>query len=256
MGDHSWGAPGSKFSFGFLMQNISANGIYYLDNAAFPRLFTALFFIGLFGFRKLLKWKLLILTWFLMFWGLFLFFYAGSYGYGADDRFSLLSFMPLSIIAGMGGGWIRDKVRARGSNDVVTGLIILTMLFSFLKFFPFVCREGQEAWGARYDHQYAKMFITMVPERSLILSQNPTMFLLWGRNAIQTYAGVKNPGLIKVLIKKYDGHVYFHYNYWCNTQNERNLKLCRDIREIYRLKEIVTAKEQDYEYGLYQMSLR
>jgi len=258
---HSWGAEGSKFSLEFLRNNLYANGIYYLNDRHFPVIITVLAALGLFCSRKLFKWRLLIICWFILFWGIFLFFYAGSYRYGADVRFALVSFMPLSILAGMGGGWIRDKLDAgvSGENNhrkvLVSCLVVFLMLFAFMKFVPLISRVCQEAWGSRYDHKYAEEFIGKIPERSIVLTQNPTMLLLWNQNAIQTYAGINNPGLIKDLLKRYQGHVYFHYNYWCNTKNKRNVRLCQSIRDKYDLEEVAKAKEQDYEYGLYRLSI-
>lgn len=258
----SWGAEGSKFSLEFLKNNLHVNGMYYLNNQHFPVLITAMAVLGLFCSRTFLKWKLLIFCWFLLFWGIFLFFYAGSYRYGADVRFALVSFMPLSIMAGMGGGWIKDKLNtvfSKGNNDqrvFVSCAVVLLILFAFIKFMPLIRRVGQEAWGARYDHKYAKEFIKKVPERSIILTQNPTMLLLWNQNAIQTYAGINNIELIKDLMERYQGHVYFHRNYWCNTKNKRNKRLCQNIKDKYHLKEIAKAKEQDYEYGLYQIKFK
>ena len=254
----SWGAKGTKFSIDFFWDNLNTNGLYYLNNEQFPILLTLLCFMGLLFARHTLKWKLLIFSWFLLFWGIFLFFYAGSYHYGADVRFSLVSFIPLAILAGMGAGFIRELIKGVGCRIREPGscLIILVLIFSFLQFLPLVRRVGQEAWGARYDHKYAKEFIKKIPERSIVLTHNPTMLLLWNQNAIQTYAGINNPRLIENLMKKYDGHVYFHYNYWCNTKTERNRRLCRVIKEKYRLKEIAKANERDYEYALYQMSLK
>jgi 4-amino-4-deoxy-L-arabinose transferase-like glycosyltransferase len=280
---HSWGAEGNKFSLEFLGHNLSTNGLYYLNDRHFPVLTTILAVLGLSCSRGFIKWRLLLLIWFLLFWGVFLFFYAGSYQYGADVRFAVVSFMPLAILAGMGGGWIRDRLEAgywmrdTGHNRAETGsgakdqpdysrqksgsmglastLVVLLMAFAVLKFMPLVSRVGQEAWGSRYDHKYAKEFIKKIPERSIVLTQNPTMLLLWNQNAIQTYAGINNPDLIKDLIKRYQGHVYFHYNYWCNTQNKRNRRLCQGIKDKYHLEEVARAKEQNYEYGLYRLSI-
>jgi len=273
---HSWGAEGSKFSLGFLGHNLSTNGLYYLNDRHFPLLLTLLAGLGLFCTRDLIRWRLLLLLWFLLFWGIFLFFYAGSYHYGADVRFALVSFMPLAILAGMGGGWIRDRLdagrrpaqtpsedtdmperkeRTSGRKGLASALVLLLIAFAFLKFIPLVSRVGQEAWGSRYDHTYAREFIKKIPERSIVLTQNPTMLLLWNQNAIQTYAGINNPELIRDLIKRYQGHVYFHYNYWCNTQNKRNRRLCQGMRDRYHLQEVAKAKEQNYEYGLYKLSI-
>ena len=263
---HSWGAPGSKFSLEFLTHNLDTNGIYYLNNKLFPLFITVLALVGLCCSQKGKQWQWLIFFWFLPFWGIFLFFYAGSYTYGADVRFALLSFMPLAILAGMGGGWIVNKLvkagpangmgstETAGKKMLVSGLMALILTFSFLQFMPLVRRVGQEAWGSRYDHQYAKMFVEMLPERSIVLTQNPTMLLLWQQNAIQTYAGINNPDLIKTLLTKYQGNVYFHYNYWCNTQNKRNIRLCQSIRDQYDLEKTAEATEQNFVYGLYKIT--
>ena len=254
---HSWGAQGSKFSFEFLLHNLDTNGMYYFNNKSFPLLITLLALVGLL-FARNGQWQWLIFFWFLPFWGIFLFFYAGSYHYGADVRFALLSFMPMAVLAGMGGGWIGEKVKdvewAAGKQRLVSGFIILVLAFSFLKFMPLVRRVGQEAWGSRYDHHYAKMFLDMLPERSIVLTQNPTMLLLWQQNAIQTYAGINNPDIMKNLFEKYPGHVYFHYNYWCNTMSKQNQNLCQAIKDKYDLTEVATATEQNHEYGLYRIS--
>ncbi|MFH1351671.1 MAG: glycosyltransferase family 39 protein [Pseudomonadota bacterium] len=272
MGGESWGAEGDKFSPAFFWNNLHANGTYYLNNKQFPMLLTVLAIVGFLFSRHSMRWKGLILAWFLLFWGVFLFFYAGSYKYGADVRFALTSFMPLAILAGMGAGCIRDWIQDAISRTKdagakipsaissfrfpVSSLLILLILFSFMQFLPLIRQEGQEAWGARYDHKHAREFIKKIPRRSIVLTHIPTMFLLWKQSAIQTYAGINHPDLIEYLVKKYDGHVYFHYNYWCNTKTDRNTRLCQAIKERYMLKEIARAHEQDNEYALYQMGLK
>jgi hypothetical protein len=196
-------------------------------------------------------------AWFLLFWGIFLFFYAGSYKYGADMRFALVSFMPLAVLAGAGAERLKQWIKEGGYLKPAPGAVIaLIILFSWLQFLPYVRTVGQEAWGARFDHQYAKEFIKEIPERSIVLTHNPTMFNLWGRNAIQMYAGINNPDVIRHLMVKYQGEVYYHQNYWCNTQSDVNRRLCQGIAERYNLTEVVSAREQDYEYGLYKMTLK
>jgi 4-amino-4-deoxy-L-arabinose transferase-like glycosyltransferase len=253
--DHSWGAEGAKFSLQFFSDNLRVNGPYYFNNREFPALFTLLALIGLFNTRLALSRRLLLLLWFNLFWGIFLFFYAGSYHYGADVRFALLSFMPLAVLAGYGGDMLRHVIAHRLSAlDIPSAAsVILLIIAAFTQFLPLIRQEGQEAWGARYDHDHAREFIQHIPRRSIVLTHNPTMFLLWGQNAIQTYAGRDKPDLIRHLMEKYNGNVYFHDNYWCNTHTERNQKLCGYIRRHYGLEKIVSAREQEYEYGLYRI---
>jgi hypothetical protein len=269
---HSWGADGVKFSLFFFAKNLATNGSYYLDNGAFPVLFTLLAVIGFVagsgtqgrdarssGFGAVM----LMLLWFVLFWGIFLFFYAGSYRYGADVRFALLSFMPLAVLAGIGGEAILRKIgtapnfanfEGTSPHLPVAALLVLVLVFSWLKFIPLIRLVGQEAWGARYDHNHAREFIKRIPNRSIVLTHVPTMFLLWGQNAIQTYAGINNPDIIRDLMTRYNGHVYFHQSYWCSTLNDSNRILCEGIRTRYNLEPVVTAREQSNEYGLYRMT--
>ncbi len=255
---HSWGAEGSKFALSFFSNNFSVNGLFYVNNIEFPAVFTILAFSGLLFSRDSIKHKACFLTWFLLFFAIFLFFYAGSYHYGADVRFSLLTFLPLAVLAGTGAEAVRSRLESLIPSPQSTGtfLMVFLILFSAIRFFNIAHREGQEAWGARYDHKYAKEFILNIPKRSIVLSQNPAMFLLWGQNAIQAYSGLEQPELIKQLIDKYQGNVYFHHNYWCNTKSIRNIRLCEAIREKYTLTEVATAREQDHKYGLYRISLK
>ena len=95
---HSWGAEESKFALSFFSNNFSVNGLFYVNNREFPSVFTILAFSGLLFSRESIKYKACLLTWFLLFFGIFLFFYAGSYHYGADVRFSLLTFLPLAVL--------------------------------------------------------------------------------------------------------------------------------------------------------------
>ncbi len=189
--------------------------------------------------------------------GTFLFFYAGSYKYGADVRFALLSFLPLAVLAGMGGERIRSWIGRAGSvrvNGKTAGvLIVLVLMFTWMPYLPLVRAVGQEAWGARYDHHYAREFIKKIPPRSIVLSHNATMFLVWGQNAIQAYAGIRNPEIVRNLMETYQGRVYFHYGYWCNIPTDGNRQLCEDVMARYNMEEIASASEQTYRYGLYKM---
>ena len=249
---NAWGAEGDTFSLAFAGKNFATNGLYYLNNRHFPVLFTALAAVGLLPLGEAGRWRLMTAIWFLLFWGIFLLFYAGSYEYGADVRFAVVSFMPLSVLAGLGAGSIRNAIPRRSGG----ALIVMVVLAVWINFLPMIRTEGQEAWGARYDHYYARTFLEKVPRRSVILTHIPTMFLLWQQSAIQTYAGINNPDVIQFLMTKYGGEVYFHYNYWCNTATEKNQKLCQMIRERYDLEEVAIAKEQNYTYGLYKIRFK
>jgi len=126
---HSWGAGDAKFSLDYFGNNIAVNGLYYLNNKAFPALVTIFAVLGLFFATYCGKWRIILFFWFLVFWGIFLFFYAGSYQYGADVRFAVLSFAPLAILAALGMDWIKNKLQPLLTGTNVT-IILVTIPFS------------------------------------------------------------------------------------------------------------------------------
>ncbi|MBF0428798.1 MAG: hypothetical protein HQL94_07735, partial [Magnetococcales bacterium] len=100
--NHPWGSTGTPFSMEYFQTNLAVNGMHYLDNKEFPLLFSLLAICGVIWPGSHHRERALLALWFLLFWGVFLFFYAGSYHYGADMRFSLLSALPLALLAGLG----------------------------------------------------------------------------------------------------------------------------------------------------------
>jgi hypothetical protein len=260
--DMGWGSSGPKFSLDYFKGNIKANGLFYLKNVRFPVLFTMLFTLGLFLGRSreevgeyafFLKEKLVILLWFLLFWGIFIFFYAGSYNYGADVRFSLLSAIPIAVIAGNGTESLINLFNRR--YNISAGRIILPILivFSFLSFMPFVRALTQEAWGARADHRFAREMAEVVPDDGVILTHNPNMFLLWGKNAAQASLATEHPSSFKRFFYRYKGGVYLHYNFWCNVPDKLQNSFCTNILERYDCTPVMSFNEQNYNYELYKV---
>ena len=257
-----WGSSGPKFSFDFFKGNIKANGLFYLKNVRFPVLFTMLFTLGLLlgrnreeggGYTFFLKEKLVIFLWFLLFWGIFIFFYAGSYNYGADVRFSLLSAIPIALIAGNGTESLHNLLNRR--FKITEGAVILPLLivFSFLPFIPFVRALTQEAWGARADHRFARQMAEAVPDDGIVLTHNPNMFLLWGKNAAQASLATEHPSYFKRFFYRYKGGVYLHYNFWCNVPDKLQNSFCTNILERYDCTPVMSFDEQNYTYELYKV---
>jgi hypothetical protein len=250
-----WGADGAKFSLDFFRNNFMVNSWYYLNNEAFPVLVTIFSILGLIFAKYSGKWKTIVFVWFLIFWGIFLFFYAGSYRYGADVRFALLSFAPLAILAGMGAEWIRNKLQPLTSGTNATIILVLILLVVWIKFLPLIRLVGQEAWGARADHALTREFVKKIPDKSIVLTHIPTMLLLWQQSAISIEAS-NDEALMRSLINNYDGNVYFHYNYWCGTTPDAQSKICRDIKQKYDLKEIVSESVTGRLFGLYRIRIK
>jgi hypothetical protein len=260
--DAGWGSSGPKFSTEYFKGNFKVNALFYLKNIRFPLLFTVLFGLGIVlkagkGDRVPttfhLRAKLVLLSWFLLFWGIFIFFYAGSYNYGADVRFSLLSAMPLALLAGYGAVSLEYVFRHRLKFTYLSYVLPVIIAFSFLPFLPFVRAITQEAWGARADHRFAKEMANVLPDDAVVLTHNPNMFLLWGKNAAQASLPTEQKNAFKRFFYRYKGGIYFHYNFWCNVPDKLQNSFCTNILERYDCTPVLSFKEQNYTFELYKV---
>ena len=266
----AWGASdGVKFGLHYLKDNVSVNSLFYFRNVRFPLLFSLFFLMGIVcpGSNKpnnglprgklsvflFIKEKTILIGWFMAFWGIFLFFYAGSYNYGTDVRFSLMSYFPLAILAGYGMasicGWFENWFDITWLDKGLVALVIV----SFLPFMPYIRAETQEAWGARVGHQFAKEIVDILPAHSLVLTHNPNMFLVWGKDAAQTATALYGKEYMDSLFNRYRGGVYFHYNYWCNIDDLEQKAFCQTVLDLYPVNEIKSYQELNYKFGLYRM---
>ncbi len=252
-----WGTTGAKISFDYFVHNFSVNFLFYFDNLKFPLLFTILFIISLFS-KTYIKEKFLLLIWFLCFWGIFLFFYAGSYGYGADVRYSLISYIPLTVLAGFGIHRLQTLFRFNEKNNIyINSIIAVIIIISFFKFLPQVRAETQEAWGARADHLYAEKFAEILPEKSIVLTHNPNMFHIWGKNAAQISLLTDEKSYVEqILFNQYKDGVYLHWNYWCNADDSLQNSFCENGLSNYDSELISEYFEQDFRYALYRLSIK
>jgi hypothetical protein len=260
--DVGWGSSGPKFSFDFFKGNFKVNALFYLKNIRFPAFFTILFVLGIAlkqGKKEgeagafIWKEKLVVLLWFLLFWGIFILFYAGSYNYGADVRFCLLSSIPIAILAGNGAASLERILSQRFKLKYINYIMAVIIIFSFLPFLPFVRAITQEAWGARADHKFAKEMAKALPDDSVILTHNPNMFLFWGKSAAQASLVTEQRSYFNRFFYRYKGGIYFHYNFWCNVPDKLQNSFCKNILEKFDCERIMSFKEKNYKYELYKI---
>ncbi|MDY6837299.1 MAG: glycosyltransferase family 39 protein [Thermodesulfobacteriota bacterium] len=251
----SWGSSGLRMSLAYLFNNFRVNSLFYINNVKFPFLYTLLLGVGLL-LKGTVRKKLFLVTWLFLFWGIFLFFYAGSYEFGQDVRFSLVSYMPLSVLAGLGIFRLERLLEPKGLTKTFRIVVVAVLCLSFTSFLPHVRTIGEEACQARADHKYAREMAKLLPEDSMVLTHNPNMFLLWGKNAAQASIATHNAPLIEHFFKRYTGGVYFHFNYWCNTDNARERAFCQNILDKYGHEAVANYEEGGYTFALYRLKGR
>jgi hypothetical protein len=251
----NWGSPGPRMGFSYFWANLRVNSLFYFSNVRFPLLSTLLMGYGIL-LRGNLKAKTILTAWFFLFWGVFLFFYAGSFEFGQDVRFSLVSYMPLSLLAGLGLYRLERALEPKGLDRSLRIAVIAAICLSFTGFMPLVRTVGEEACQARADHKYARQMAELLPDESMVLTHNPNMFLLWGKNAAQAAIATHNEPLMEHFFRQYTGGVYFHYNYWCNTTDPRERAFCRNILDHHDHTALVEYTERGYTFALYRLNRR
>ena len=225
-----------------------------LGDERFPFIYTGLALLGLAGRDWLAERTALVVYW-LAFFGIDLLFYAGSYNYGADVRYSLLTYPPLAVLGGLGAARLSTALGrvlpgAGGRQAVTAGL-----LFQFLWYVPVVRATTEEAWAARADVRFAAAFAAELPPTSYVLTHNPAMFHVWGINAGQMSLATVNPPQIDYLGMRYPGGVYVHWNYWCNAADPTQQKYCHAALGIVPSTLSREYRERDYRFAFYRLSL-
>jgi len=257
-----WGTTGPRFSFRYIQTNLPVNGWFYLYDERFPVAFTLLAIAGLISIRQRREgWSMAM--YFLLFFAVGLVFYAGSYNYGADVRYSLMTYPPLAVLGGLGAAWLA-RVSAQiaprlgapfATRGIARALIVTLVLFQFLWYAPVVRATTEEAWAARADVRFAQSFAREIPRNSYVLTHNPSMFHLWGVSAGQISLVTSNPAYMRFLAQHYSGGLYLHWNFWCNAQDQTQQEICRKAFSMVPVDVAKEYRERDQHFAFYHMKV-
>jgi hypothetical protein len=248
--NEGWGTNDARMSFGYVLSNLKVNGRFYLGDERFPLIFTFLAAAGLAG-RRFRAERLVFAVYFVLFFGVYLLFYAGSYNYGADVRYSLMTYPPLAVLGGLGASNVVAWVEHRMPGVRATGVVMAGLLFQFLWYTPVVRATTEEAWAARADVRFAGSLVPELRGNAYVLTHNPGMFQMWGVNAGQMSLIVNNPMQLHFLATRYD-RVYLHWNYWCNVQDPVQQAFCRKALDGKAVEIVREYRERDHRYALYR----
>jgi hypothetical protein len=257
-----WGTTGPRFSLRYIGTNLPVNGWFYLYDERFPVAYTVLAIAGLIvAPQRRAAWLMAI--YFLLFFAVGLVFYAGSYNYGADVRYSLMTYPPLAVLGGLAasrlarfGARLGSQLRwGLATNGVVRAVIISILLFQSLWYAPVVRATTEEAWAARADVRFAQVFASEIPRNSYVLTHNPSMFHLWGVSAGQMSLVTSNPAYVQFLAQRYRGGLYLHWNFWCNTQDRTQQEICRKAFAMAPVEIAREYHERDQHFAFYLMKV-
>jgi hypothetical protein len=247
-----WGAGAARFSFQYVPDNLRVNGWFYVYDERFPAAFSLLGVLGL-ASRWLRTERVSMAIYFLLFFAIDLVFYAGSYNYGADVRYSLMTYPPIAVLGGLGAARVARGLARLGTDVPARALVVIAVAFQFLWYAPIVRATTEEAWAARADVRFARAFASELPRNSYVLTHNPGMFHLWGINAGQMSHAITNPSYVSFLTSDYTGGVYVHWNFWCNVQDPIQPEFCRKAMAIGPVELVREYRERNQRYALYRM---
>ena len=253
----NWGAKDNKLDTKYAFNNLKTNGNFFFDNIHFPVFFTVLAFLGL-AYRKMWKKKIFLASWFLIFFGLYLLFYAGSFDYGVDVRFSLTMYLPIAILGGCGALFISDNL-----NNLIKllfnkkwisyfGLIIVTLciIISFIPFIGFVSSVDKKAWDARLSHDFLVEKMEELDDNSWIITATPSIVQINGKNFMHTSLAT-NRSIMYDILRNSD-QVYYYEDYW--TYVKFNQTWGKYMHDNYKLTIYDSVRVKGTEYTLYYIT--
>lgn len=248
-----WGASDARLSWRFVADNLRVNGRFFLWDERFPLIFTLLAIVGLTR-RDIGRGRLTIALYFFLFFGIYLLFYAGSFNYGADVRYSVLTVPPIAILGGLGASRLSSWLGRLAPLVAGRAIVAAVLGFQFLWYAPLVRATTEEAWAARADVMFARAFASQLPPNAYVLTHNPGMFHVWGVNAGQLSLPVRNPEYLEVLASRYAAGVYVHWNFWCNVQDPVQPEFCRKALQLKSFSLVREYRERDYRYAFYRIN--
>jgi len=248
-----WGAAEDRFSLRYVIGNLRVNGWFYLRDPRFPPAITLLAILGLARPRGEAG-RLAIACYFLVFFGIALVFYAGSYNYGADVRYSLATYPALAIAAGLGVSVIVEWIgQVQPRFPAMPVLAAAAMLQFGWLYAPVVATVADSAWAARADEEFARSLAPSLRDNAYVLTHNPGMFQLWGVSAGQMSLVVTNPAYLDDLAARFGGGVYLHWNFWCNVQDQVQRDLCVKALALRPAERVRDRQDRDQRFILYRL---
>jgi Dolichyl-phosphate-mannose-protein mannosyltransferase len=249
-----WGTTDARLSLKYVAPNFRVNGGFYAGDERFPVIYSILAVAALLVSTQVAL-RAAVLLYFLVFFGIGLLFYAGSYNYGADVRYSLMTYPPVAILGGLGAARVRQWLSRLPGVVHARSLVAAALVVQFLWYAPLVRDTTEEAWAARADVRSAESFAAALPPNSYVLTHNPGMFHVWGVNAGLMSGVADSNGRLQFLASRYAGGVYLHWNFWCNVNDPVQQRFCHQALSLAPTQLFREYRERDQRFALYRFVL-
>lgn len=147
-------------------------------------------------------------------------------------------------------GWL-SRVVSESSAHVAVGACLAFTLVAWL---PSVRELPLMSWESRDDHKTAEHFATLVPRDAIVMTHDPILFHLSGKDACQTSVFTDDMNHVEnYLMKRYKDKIYLHWDYWCNVnepvQPGYTIRVMQNYQTFLVEQQIIQGKP----YALYRI---
>jgi hypothetical protein len=189
-----------------------------------------------------------------LFWGVYLGFYAGSYSYGADVRYALLSHAPVAMLAGLGAAALSEMASRRIPRRWIDVGVASVLALQLVWFLPMIRAVGEESWSSRADVAFAVEVSRRLGRQTMVLTHNPSVFHVQGVNAAQlALVFADTPYVTSALRERYKGGVFIHWNYWCNVAGTEHPAMCLEALKRVKTRLETQYRERDQRFAFYEI---
>ncbi|NTV23315.1 MAG: glycosyltransferase family 39 protein [Nanoarchaeota archaeon] len=264
--NEDWGAGekenGEKFGTKYIAYNLKTNLSYFVENNRFSLIFTILALVGLaLSLRYYLGNTAFMLSWELLYFTIFILFYAGSFNYGMDVRFAINLFPPVSIFCGVSLAKLESMISSFRSSRkayitvAIKLIIIVTIALLVLPQLKEMPKREISAYDSMLSHDFAIQQVNTLPKDSMFITHVPSMILINGGNAFQANLYHKNE-FVKQIFSNYT-HVYWYEGFWCMHDPHQRDNICSYLKKNYVLYPVASITNEvnpnRYNYTLYRI---
>lgn len=248
-----WGAPkGKKFGFDIFEQNLKENVLFWIDGRMYSPIFTAFALLGfIILLRKKFKLAIFSLVWWFVYFILFTSFYAGSVmSGGIGSRYVVMYFMPCILLSAVGIDFILEKTQ---KIKLIPPIIFFLLILSLYPSLPYITKADRQAQYARDMHDFIMSKMDMINSSCWVLTHNPSIFLVQGKNSLQTWFG-SNKRVMDRLFNE-SGCIYYLEGAWCLFEPHKST-VCKYMHDNYKLEIVaryVREESPNHVFTLYRV---
>jgi len=227
---------GIGFAARHFLPNLKTNLFFFVDRERFPPLLTALAAIGALRFRHA-RQVLPLAIWFMGFWGVFLFYYLGSYYFNTEERYALVALAPFALLAGAGFEAIEEAALRRGlSAGEFLAAVAAVLGLVFLAYVPRMSTIEPHTKQSQAEHRFIAATLRELPPDSIVLNCLPPVFLAMGCSSVTPGTALQNSDWFEGMAAARNSRVYVYHGLQDQEPDSPAEPACMEVLRRYEFR--------------------